>query len=107
MGYGDNGRTILDTWDEFVCEVPLDICRTILVYWRSHGGREYVRFRTWNQQKAFGHWYPTKRFFVVPIDEALALADALRAAANYKFGEEPEWVSQYEPNSDWFKDAGR
>lgn len=107
MGGGCDHRTIFGTYNDFVREVPLDDWRSILVHRREHGHREFIRIRTWNQHRLWGAWYPTKRTFVIPIDEAMALADAIYAGVVGEFSEEPEWVSKYQPNSSWFEDSGR
>ncbi len=44
----DLGASILATIDEFVWEVPWGSRRSVLVFRRQHGGRTYLRFRTWN-----------------------------------------------------------
>ena len=52
----------------------------MLVYRRQHGGREWVRLRTWNKHRHKHVWYPTKRFFTIPIDCARELGGAIAEA---------------------------
>ena len=84
------------TEDEFVAEVPWDYRRSVLVIRRQLKGGTFVRFRTWNLHQTKDVWYPTKRGFVIPIDDAEPLADALRAAANGETVAKPEWLVDYE-----------
>ena len=87
----------LATVDEFVDAVPWGASRTVLVYRRKHGWREYVRLRTWNCHQEKGCWYPSRRFFVVPLDSAAGLAEAIAAGASGKqLGPEPEWYADFE-----------
>jgi len=88
---------ILDTVDEFIAAVPWTKNRMVLVYQRHHGGRRYVRLRTFNRHKTKGWWYPSPRFFVVPQECATDLAKAINAAAMGKrFGPEPDWYQDFE-----------
>lgn len=90
-------HSILETTDELVVAVPWGNWRSVLVYRRWHAGRMWVRLRTFNKHRTKGCWYPSPRFFVVPLDCAAALAKAIEAAAN---GEEcrpePEWYSLFQ-----------
>ena len=72
---------ILATADTFIAAVPWGKWRTVLVFRREHGGRTYIRLRTWNRHRAKRVWYPTDRFFVIPVEDADNLAEAIRAAA--------------------------
>ena len=49
------------TVDTFMAEVPIDAHRSILVYLREHGGRQYIRWRVFHRHRSLGHWYPDKR----------------------------------------------
>lgn len=80
------------TVDDFVTEVPWGKWRSVLVYRRRHGARTYVRFRTWNLHRTKQVWYPSKRFFVVPIERAEALADALYQAVSGECSDKPAWL---------------
>ncbi len=62
----------------------------------------YVRLRTFNRHRTKYCWYPTKRFYMVPLDCAADLGNAILAAAEGKpFGPQPSWwvafEQQYEP----------
>ena len=74
-------RSPLETEDTFIAAVPWGEWRQVLVFRREHGGKSYVRLRTWNKHRTKHVWYPTERFFVVPLAGAKALADAISAAA--------------------------
>ena len=84
------------TTDEFVAAVPWGESRTVLVHRRIHGWREYVRFRTWNRHCTLGKWYPSMRHFIIPIEKATALADALYAAVEEETKPKPDWLVQRE-----------
>ncbi len=86
----------LITSDKFVAAVPWDDWRTVLLHHRQHGGYEYIRFRTWNLHRTKLVWYPTKRGFVIPVQNATALADALLAGANGDFQAKPDWFVEHE-----------
>ena len=78
--------SILETVDKFITAVPWGggRWRCVLVHRREHGGRTYIRLNTWNRHRTKFVWYPSKRFFVIPIENAKALADALcRATAGW------------------------
>ena len=86
-----------DTVDSFVSSVPWDKRRTVLVHRTKHKGRLYIRFRTWNRHKKLHVWYPTKRFYVIPVAEAEALAEAIKAAAqNAPLAKKPKWYAARE-----------
>ena len=63
---------------------------------RLHGGRKYVRFRTWNKHRTKLVWYPSKRSFVIPIENADGLADALQAATKDWSRDKPDWFVDWE-----------
>src|SRR5215213_11291188 len=70
------------TLDTFIAEVPVDPRRSILVYLRQHGGRQYVRWRVFHRHRKHGTWYPDKRrAFVVPVGCGDALGRAVAAAS--------------------------
>lgn len=85
-------RSILETVDTFIAAVPWGTARTVLVYRREHGGRTYIRLRTWNRHRELGVWYPTKRYFVIPEADAgdliYALEDAVADCPQVK----PDWL---------------
>ena len=88
--------SILKNVDTFMACVPWDERRVVLVYRRTHGGREYIRLRTWNRHGTNGWWYPTRRFFVIPHRNAERLADALRLAFRREAEPKPEWLMAHE-----------
>ncbi len=89
--------SIFDTVDEFIGAVPWTRRRMVLVYLRHHGARTLVRLRTFNRHKKLGCWYPSPRYFVVPQECALNLAEAIAAAASgQRFGPEPDWYRDFE-----------
>lgn len=89
--------SILQTDDTFIAEVPWGPNRCVLVFRRTHGGRTYVRLRTWNRHRERRFWYPTDRFFVIPVDNAEVLAAALRAAVHGEpQSEVPAWYAARE-----------
>ena len=89
-------ESILETTDCFVAAVPWGKSRVVTVYRRVHAGRMWIRFRTWNRHRKLDVWYPTKRFFVVPIERAVELAGALCAAAGGIENREPEWLVEFQ-----------
>ena len=88
--------SILQTVDEFVASVPWGRWRAVLVYRRRHGGRQWVRLRTWNKHRHKHVWYPSKRFFVIPLADAEILADAIRSAATGESTGKPDWLIERE-----------
>ncbi len=92
-----NKVNILPTTDTFIAAVPWGANRAVLVFHRVHGGRKYVRLRTWNCHQVSGIWYPTDRFFVIPIEHASSLASAIDAAARCEPVElKPQWYKDRE-----------
>lgn len=87
---------VLTTEDEFVACVPWGQWRAVTVYRRRHGGRTWVRFRTWNKHRKKLVWYPTKRYFVVPIEHAVPLASALCMAAGGASEPLPDWLEHFQ-----------
>ena len=93
----DREIDILSTTDDFMAAVPWGEHRKVLVFRRQPGGLPYVRLRTWNRHRDREFWYPTKRFFVIPEQSAIDLADAIRAAAEDRpLHEKPEWYAARE-----------
>jgi len=91
---GTDKLNILETIDTFVTAVPWGggDWRCVLVHRWQHGGRTYIRLNTWNKHRTKLIWYPSKRFFVIPIENAKALADVLSAAATGQSYEKPDWL---------------
>ena len=92
--------SIFETVDTFINSVQWSDDRAVLVHRREHGGRTYVRFRTWNRHKTKNVWYPTKRGFIVPVNKAEPLAEALRAGADGVEGSKPGWFLAWEREED-------
>ena len=68
----------------------------IMVHVGQHQGHEYVRMRRWNRHRKKDRWYPTRRYFAIPVDHAEGLADVLRAAAHGEpLGNEPDWLDEF------------
>ena len=82
----------LGTEDTFITAVPWGTSRTVLVHRRTHGWRDYVRFRTWNKHRDKGVWYPSRRFFIIPVENAEHLADALEEAVAGVVSPKPDWL---------------
>ena len=88
---------MLKTVDTFLGAVPWTKRRAVIVYLREHGGRRYVRLRPFNRHREKDYWYPTARFFMVPIDCAASLGKAIIAASKGRpFGDPPEWWADFE-----------
>jgi hypothetical protein len=88
--------SILKTVDQFITEVPWSSASAVLVHRRLHGGRVYVYIRKWNRHRTKGVWYPTKRGFVIPLDDAEDLAYGIQAAARGHATEKPDWLLDWE-----------
>ena len=90
--------SILETVDKFITAVPWGggRWRCVLVHRREHGGRTYIRLNTWNRHRTKLVWYPSKRFFVIPIENVKAFADALCKAAAGWPDEKPDWLVERE-----------
>ncbi len=89
-----------ETFDEFVDAVPWGETRTVLVYRRKHGWREYVRLRTWNRHREKGCWYPSRRFFIIPLERADDLAGAILSASAGDSYDKPDWLVEHERAED-------
>ena len=88
---------VLDTVDTFLAAVPWMKRRTVIIYLREHAGRRYVRLRTFNKHRVKDCWYPTKRYYMVPIESAERLGQAIVAASKGKpCGPQPEWWADFE-----------
>ena len=88
--------TIFETVDTFIEWVPWGVNRAVLVHRREHGGKSYVRFRAWNRHQVKKVWYPTRRGFIVPLDQADELAFALALGASGEPQPKPEWFLEWE-----------
>ncbi len=63
----------------------------------ERGGLEYVRLRTFNRHKTKGCWYPSPRYFVVPMEVAEILADAITLASwGEQSSDPPDWWHNFE-----------
>ncbi len=93
-----NERSIIGpAVDEFRAAIPWTKNRMVIIYHRSHGGRDYIRLRTFNRHQVKGCWYPAPRFYMVPIEHAEELGRAILSAAQGKpFGPMPEWFADFE-----------
>ena len=87
---------VLAACDEFVDAVEWSENRTVLVHRRRHRGREYVRLRTWNRHREKGCWYPSRRFFIIPLERAEDLAWAIISACAGDQVEKPDWLVEHE-----------
>ena len=67
--------------DTFMAAVPWTKNRMVVVFRRERNGREYVRCRTFNRHQVKKIWYPSPRFYMVPVDCAEELGKAIIAAA--------------------------
>ena len=94
----DERPSVLETRDEFVTEVPWGTrgWRCVIVHRRQHAGKTYIRFRTWNRHLKKGVWYPSKRGFVIPIENAEALAKALMKGVAGSDEDPPKWLTARE-----------
>ncbi len=71
-------------------EIPRNTCRL-------HSGREYIRLRTFNRHQVKGCWYPAPRFYMVPIEHAEQLGNAIIAAGRGQSRRPaPEWYADFE-----------
>ena len=84
------------TTDRFMAAVPWGTSRMVLVHRRIHGHREYVRLRTWNRHTTKKVWYPSRRFFIIPIQNASALGEAILRAVDGLAEEKPDWFVERE-----------
>ncbi len=84
------------TDDRFMAAVPWGVSRMVLVHRRVHGHREYGRLRTWNCHRTKGVWYPSKRSFIIPIQNAEALGGAILRAVDGLTVDKPDWLVERE-----------
>ena len=83
--------------DKFIAAITWSAHRVVVVHRRRHCGRSYVRLQTWNCHRSKALWYPTDRFYVIPIENASALAHAIEAAARDEpVDEKPRWLAAFE-----------
>lgn len=99
---GNAAGDVTLTVDTFMAEVPLDPRRSVLVYLRRHGGREFVRWRVFHRHSVGGNWYPDRRrAFVVPSAAAGALGHAIASASRGNaMGAKPEWLAVIDTGRD-------
>ena len=88
--------SMLETVDTFVEEVSWGTARKVLVYRREHGGRIFIRLRTWLRHQELGVWYPGRRFFVIPEVNGCELADAIDNAVCCNLSDKPDWLVERE-----------
>ena len=78
--------------DTFMAAVPWTKNRMVVVFRRERNGRQYVRCRTFNRHQTKKIWYPSPRFYMVPVDCAEELGKAIIAAARgEQYGQVPGW----------------
>ena len=87
---------VLGSDDTLMATVPWGNWRSVLVYQRKHAGRIWLRLRTFNKHRTKGCWYPSPRFFVIPMEYAENLAAAIQAAAMGEIEPEPEWYTDFQ-----------
>lgn len=87
--------SILETCDVFSSAVPLGRNRAVVVQRREHGGRKWVRLWTWNRHRKLNKWYPTRRIYLVPVEHAGLLAEAIRNAGEQRDSYEPAWLANW------------
>ena len=90
------GPTIVN----FIAFVYFTKSRCVLVHRRLHGWREYIILRFWQRHKVKQFWYPSKRSFVVPVDKADEIVEAIQLAARGVAGEKPTWLTEREAAED-------
>ena len=93
--------------DTFMAAVEWTKNRMVVVFRRERNGRQYVRCRTFNRHRIKKVWYPSPRFYMVPVDCAEKLGKAIIAAAKGEpYGNPPGWwhdfIKQYEAG-EWRK----
>lgn len=88
-------NSVLGTQDTLMATVPWGNWRAVLVYERRHAGRTWLRLRTFNRHRTKGCWYPSPRFFVVPMEHAENLAAAIQDAACGESKPEPDWYPDF------------
>ena len=92
----DAEPNILETVDQFIAAVRWGDWRQVLVYRRQHGGHTYICLRTWNRHRSSRFWYPSLRGFVIPLANAINLANAIRDAAEGVVRRKPNWLVKRE-----------
>jgi len=92
----NSGDSVTGTHDTLMATVPWGNWRAVLVYERRHAGRTWLRLRTFNLHRTKGCWYPSPRFFVIPMEFAADLASAIDAAAQGEQEPEPSWYAGFE-----------
>ena len=86
--------------DEFVGAVQWSETRMVLAHRREQGYREYVRLRTWNRHREKGCWYPSRRFYIIPIERVDELVCLLLSALAGDQEAKPDWFAAYEQVED-------
>ena len=100
---GKHKPRVTQTADTFVTDIAWGKgrWRRLLVWRREHAGRTYLRIHAWNLHNSLHKWYPTKRSYSIPIENAADLAHALLQAATGHKGEKPEWLQSREAGLDY------
>jgi len=70
--------------------------RSTLLFHRKHGWREYLRVRTFNKHTTKGVWYPSPRYYVIPMDNAESFGQAILDGANGVQGIIPDWYEDFQ-----------
>lgn len=70
--------------------------RCVLIHRRLHATREYICCRIWQKHRVMGHWYPSKRSFIVPMDRAKQIGNAVLGAAAGIAEDKPDWLVERE-----------
>jgi hypothetical protein len=100
-GTGQPGEIFKPAADTFMAAVPWTKNRMVVVFLRERNKRKYVRCRTFNRHSVKQIWYPSPRFYMVPVETAEELGKAIIAVAKgERYGEPPGWwfdfIKQYE-----------
>ena len=85
-----------ETGEKFLGVVPLSSHKVILVYRRKHLSRRYVRMRVWSLHKEKLVWYPTRRYFVVPLIAVELLGQLIYHGADMQPVTKPDWLKAHE-----------
>ncbi len=72
---------ILGSDDRLMATVPWGRWRAVLDYQRRHAGPQWLRLRIFSKHRTKGYWYPSPRFFVIPMEHAAKLAGVIGAGA--------------------------
>ena len=87
----------LDPLDTFLAAISWTKNRTVIVYLREDRGRRFVRLRTLSKRKTGGPWCRTVRSYMLPIEIAATLGEALIAAGmGEPYGDPPDWWADFE-----------